>query len=121
MLDVVFTGSSLAELGDVHEDVDGLLNLQVDHADVDGLIVLLLLLRRSIAVNLISLFINTIFSLFFLLHFVLVMIFLMEILPFNISRQILIVLPLLSFITFFVVLFAIKLIIDFLSIECFFK
>lgn len=118
LFDVVLTGSSLTELGDVHEDIDSLLDLQVDHTDVDGLIVLLLLLGRGITVNLISLFINAILPLISLLFLVLVMIFFMEILPFDISRQFLIIfaplLSLFSFLSFLVVFLTIEVIINFL-------
>ena len=87
LLDVVFAGLSLAEPADVHEDVDGLLDLQIDHADVHWLVVVLLLLEgRSVAVHLliIALFVHAVFSLLVLVLFVFIVILLMEILALDV-------------------------------------
>lgn len=87
LFDVVFAGLSLAEPADVHEDVDGLLDLQIDHADVHWLVVVLLLLEgRSVAVHLliITLFVHAVFSLLVLVLFVFIVILLMEILALDV-------------------------------------
>jgi hypothetical protein len=40
LFDIVFSGPALAKFGDVHEDGDGLLNLEAYNTDINGLFVL---------------------------------------------------------------------------------
>ena len=53
LLNIILPWFSLAQFTDVHEDVDGLLDLEVDHADINWFIIRLALVLkwRSIAVN----------------------------------------------------------------------
>ena len=84
LFDVVFTRLSLSQLGDVHEDVYGLLDLQIDHADIHWLVVLILLLQgSSIAVHLFVYLL--LFLLILLLLFLLFVILLMEVFAFDVS------------------------------------
>jgi hypothetical protein len=49
LLDIIFPWSSLAQSRDVHEDVDGLLDLEIDHTDINRFVIFLK--ERSIAVS----------------------------------------------------------------------
>lgn len=121
LFDVVFAGLSLAEPADVHEDVDGLLDLQIDHADVHWLVVVLLLLEgRSVAVHLfiIALFVHPVLSLLFLVLLVFFVVFLMEILALDVAGQFFVIFLILLLSLFFLS-FHVEIIVYFLFLSLF--